>query len=651
MDLSPLLTIPPEVLEYIAFQLTCLQPLGPPSALLPLLLTCKAVNKRLDGNSALYARIFRFKFDSSAVRRRAFVPKPAQYHDQLILYCKLLQNLRAPVCNDCDEVLFGAYLMMLENDGRNAAQLTFAGLDSYLDIYVRTRLWDGRQQAQGWPLDDAACACALWLVWMTTTEERLKAESAPRRNQMIQLVLPFVLVPFRYASAFAPPHHFRLPLLPDPVVRHDSSIVTAHGPYPVYLDPERAWSQIHFASRPLMAPPLATVAAKLVYFSRRESVSFSVPPALPVNRAAALEAGRHDVQPTQEDIREVNAHLNSRLPETRAPVWGGEDAEHPLSEVWDSDWWRLRQCSNACSEPDMRLGPRYVPGTFTGLWQGRMLIPSEDHLAALITTGEYPAGFDEAYVGTTTFPLFMRIAEHHWFKPSPPAPSPPSIPAGWDDGLANAFFPRGTKFVPTNSYPDGKGNGKGLGATYDPHRGVEEGYHDPDTCEGCRTRERCLRDGRAEAEAAAREELFERIGMGRAVPHPTASAEMRAGGHWAAYDGDKTDLAMEDETPPPPAHDPTRVPPCTGIRDIIFTGATDLCHGQAWNHFTFYGRVRLWDGLIVILRVSPKPQLGTLFFYGFVVGGHKFVGNWRVASQDVGVPAYESAFSMARRED
>jgi hypothetical protein len=29
---------------------------------------------------------------------------------------------------------------------------------------------------------------------------------------------------------------------------------------------------------------------------------------------------------------------------------------------------------------------------------------------------------------------------------------------------------------------------------------------------------------------------------------------------------------------------------------------TDEPHGQAWNHYTFYGRVRPWDGLIGILR-------------------------------------------------
>jgi hypothetical protein len=58
--------------------------------------------------------------------------------------------------------------MMLENDGRNAAQLEHAGLDSYLDIFVRTRLWDDK--SHGWPTDNTASACALWLVWMTTTD-------------------------------------------------------------------------------------------------------------------------------------------------------------------------------------------------------------------------------------------------------------------------------------------------------------------------------------------------------------------------------------------------------------------------------------------------------------------------------------------------
>ncbi|KAJ6453112.1 hypothetical protein C8R45DRAFT_1039644 [Mycena sanguinolenta] len=668
MNVSPLARVPAEVLEHIAFQVACLHPLGPPSGLIPLLLTCKTVHNRLSDNSALYARIFRFKFDSSAVRRRAFNPTPAQYHDQLVLYCTQLQRLRQPVWRDCDEVLFSAYLMMLENDGRNAAQLVHAGLESYLDVFVRTRLWDDR--SHGWPTDNTANACALWLVWMTTTEEKLQAESPARRSQIIRLVLPYVLVPFRYASAFAPQHHFNMPLPQNSAAvsrRETNSIVTAHGPYPIYLDPQRAWSQVHFASRPAMAPPLVTVAAKLIYFSRRETVPFSIPPGLPPNREAAVEAGMRDVRPTQEDIIEVNAHLNNRLPERFDAAWGKCDPPHPLSETWDSDWWRLRKCFDPHCAPDARLGPCYVPGSFTGLWQGRMLIPSENHLNALVSAEAYPRDFDEAHLGTTTFPLFMRIVEHHSYAPDVPVPCSPSAEQ-WDDGLANAFFPPEARFVSHDGYRDTHGRRRGQGitvrtrvngedhayeyATYDPAKATDsEGNdnHDPDTCQGCLLREEQMRSRRAEAAAAAHDELIERMGTGRTSGTTSRAPHVEADGDDAEDADDGEPDAERDGDAP--THDPARIPPCTGIQDIIFTGATDLRHGQAWNHFEFHGRVRLWDGLITLLRVSPDPRLGTLFFYGFLVGGHKFVGNWRVAGQDVGVPAYESAFSMARRDE
>ncbi|KAJ7682850.1 hypothetical protein B0H17DRAFT_1075117 [Mycena rosella] len=625
---SPLRAVPLEILEHIAYQLTCLAPLGPPAALVPLLLTCRTVNSQLSGNAALYSRIFRFKFDSGAVKRRAFDPTPNQYADQLVLYCTQLQRLREQVLADeCDDILFGAYLMMLENDGRNAAQLEHAGLDSYLDLFIRTRLWDGREGSHGWPTDSVAGACALWLMWMTTTEETLKEESPAQRSQIIRLVLPYVLVPYRYASAFAPQQHFNLPLR-NTVNAHPNSILTAHGPYPIYLDPWRAWSQVHFSTRPAILPPLATVAAKLVYFSRRETIPFGVPPHLPLNRAHALAAGVTHIGPNQDDILEVNAHLNDRLPRVRP----AEDDSEPLSKRWDADWWRLRRCLSVWRAPDGRLGSTYVPGNFTGLWQGRMLVPSENHFTALVTTRGYPPGFNEGFLGTTTVPLFMRIEEHHSYAPQRPAPCG-GAGDGWDDGLSNAYFPPNTRIV-----RDGvrgvsvRVEGEEDVYEYVTH-GAEGKAHDADACAGCHAREELLRAVRARRAAAAHEELFARVGLGV-----------------GAGDDVDADTDME-EGEPPPAHDPDRVPECTGIQDIIFTGATDTRHGQAWNHFEFYGRVRPWDGLIGILRVSPDPRMGTLFFYGFVVGGDKFVGNWRVAYQDVGVPAYESAFTMARRDD
>ncbi|KAJ7490732.1 hypothetical protein FB451DRAFT_1552353 [Mycena latifolia] len=626
-NVSPLCAVPPEILEHIAYELTCLTPLGPPAALVPLLLACRAVNRRLSGNATLYSRIFKFKFDSGAVKRRAFNPTPNQYWDQLVLYCTQLQKLRGMVgTDDCEDVLFCAYLMMLENDGRNAAQLEYAGLDSYLDIFVRTRIWDSTLTSHGWPSDSVANACALWLMWMTTTEKKLRQESDAHRSQIIRLVLPYVLVPFRYASAFAPQHHFNLPLRTS-VAEPANSIITAHGPYPIYLDPGRAWSQVHFSARPAILPPLVAVAAKLVYFSRRETVPFGIPPHLPLTRAHAVAAGIMNVGPTQEDILEVNAHLNDRLPQVE-PAEDTDNDTAPLSALWDADWWRLRACLSVWRAPDAQLGSTYAPGSLAGLWQGRMLVPSEPHFAALVTVRDAPRGFDEAFLGTMTVPLFMRIAEHHSYAPHRPAPCGGD---GWDDGLASAWFPPKTRIV--------RDGARGVAVRVE---GEDEGYeyetygagvgHDADECAGCRAREEALRVVRARQTAAAHEALFARVGLG-------------------AERSPDEDPDAEAEGEPPPAHDPDRVPECTGIQDIIFTGATDPRHGAAWHNFEFYGRLRAWDGLIGILRVSADPRQGTLFFYGFVVGGHKFVGNWRVAHQDVGVPAYEGAFTMARRDD
>ena len=73
--------------------------------------------------------------------------------------------------DDASSVLFGAYVLMLENDGKNRAQLEWAGIDTYVDAYIRTRMYDPieRMANDGWPRDNTANACALWLLWMLTT--------------------------------------------------------------------------------------------------------------------------------------------------------------------------------------------------------------------------------------------------------------------------------------------------------------------------------------------------------------------------------------------------------------------------------------------------------------------------------------------------
>lgn len=51
--------------------------------------------------------------------------------------------------------------------------------------------------------------------------------------------------------------------------------------------------------------------------------------------------------------------------------------------------------------------------------------------------------------------------------------------------------------------------------------------------------------------------------------------------------------------------------PCNGILDVVFTGITEKRHGDAWCHYLYYGRLREWDGLIVLVAVpvSIPPLL------------------------------------------
>src|SRR5712671_367848 len=184
-------SIPQEVLENIAFFAVASNPLGPPHELIPLLL----VNRRLHAaasstsNPHLHARIFAHKFDTAALVRRlgpsaVTAPKLAA---ELRRRCVLLARLRARVGCSVDfsggggngggvteeevrmmhEMLWMAYLMMLENDGKNERQLReYALLDGWL-----RRFWfaeDGASCAQlairdnAWPPNNDLSAVTMW---------------------------------------------------------------------------------------------------------------------------------------------------------------------------------------------------------------------------------------------------------------------------------------------------------------------------------------------------------------------------------------------------------------------------------------------------------------------------------------------------------
>ncbi len=138
---------------------------------------------------------------------------------------------------------------------------------------------------------------------------------------------------------------------------------------------------IHFRTPPI------TIAAKLIYFSRRETIPLAIPSDLPVDRADAL-AQRRNWGPTQADIIEVNSHTGAQFvdasdwdwkstltPEQRRieeeGVWR-RDLRSP-SAAWDNDWERFTACWDPWANVEFK-GTVYTFGSMNGLWQGRLLV-------------------------------------------------------------------------------------------------------------------------------------------------------------------------------------------------------------------------------------------------------------------------------------
>ncbi|KAG9310953.1 hypothetical protein JVU11DRAFT_8827 [Chiua virens] len=91
-------SVPQEVLEHIAFFAATQSPTGPPSGLLPILLSCRAIHQALslEANPYLYARIFNYEFDTDSAFRRlgSHVNVPRVLADELSKRWTHLKRIR-----------------------------------------------------------------------------------------------------------------------------------------------------------------------------------------------------------------------------------------------------------------------------------------------------------------------------------------------------------------------------------------------------------------------------------------------------------------------------------------------------------------------------------------------------------------------------
>ncbi|KAJ7216026.1 hypothetical protein GGX14DRAFT_607180 [Mycena pura] len=380
-------------------------------------------------------------------------------------------------------------------------------------------------------------------------------------------------------------------------------------------------------------------------------------------------------------------------------MWDDGSALGPAPGPSTSQWqWQGRG-----GAPSGRIGHVYELGSFAGLWAGTLLMPSETQYTALIGTpggALPPGGLARDDFTAAARPVYMRIAEHWSFHPQSPAPPPAADGTTGDEGLRGGWLPPRARVVSA-----GGGQIEVRVPAADVRRGgedahvyetvldgrVREGAHDVEKCPGCARAAKRAQSAKERERARARtvgvldddvtmhgEDSDVAGGSARApsvegpgshsppqTSSPAASSAPSAGSlssppshssspttqtpssdsdtaAWPEWDVHRRLFASDD--------DEGWEAVCDGVQDVVFTGATDPAHGQAWHHYEFAGRVRPWDGLIGLVMRPRNRLLGlaTYFIAGHLVGRDTFEGTWQMAAQDVLAPSWGGSLCLAR---
>ncbi|KAF9458703.1 hypothetical protein BDZ94DRAFT_75155 [Collybia nuda] len=415
--LAHLFDASPEILQKIAFFAILSTPRGPPRDLYNLCLVCRASNRILSiSNAQLYSDTFTHNFDHHAPKRRlgrqAFRENVKRELQRRFTTLKVFRrgNFDDP---HLTEALWVAYLM-LEDSGasqKNFQQLIGFGLRKFLDDFLRSRLYDGSQDNNGWPLPNEKNSLAIALFWLSSSQSSVSIESDAGRNRMMQLLQPFVFAAFRY-PVFTTAESCFDPTTFDP----RSRVPSIHGSYPpLPLDPREVpyFGNIAYTA---CVPP-APLFASLLYFVRHERMEPAIPPHLiEAKRQTREEADAlGQVGPTIDDMLHFIHHCRTRF------------AEFPATDI-------------GVQSPSLTLGQPtpYRLGTLTGRWQGSYIMPfMEDYrqwLNNLPAPSEFPA--------TGRFPLYATLQEHYTRDINSVIPR-----NGTEQGTLNAWLPSDCRWV------------------------------------------------------------------------------------------------------------------------------------------------------------------------------------------------------------
>ncbi|KAH0579994.1 hypothetical protein J132_09360 [Termitomyces sp. J132] len=362
---SALNAIPQEVLEHIAFFSTNDTFLGPPSGLIPLLLTSRSIYSRLSLDHHLYARIYASKFDIGPVIRRigSNSTVPSALAAELPKRFQILKRIRDrlySLLEDDDEddhpmshdLIFLAYSMMLENEGKNERQLRdYAKIDPWLRDYWfhergASRVVDYLSM-EGWVPETPFRSMAMWLFWFI-----LRPNDHPKDNQeswkALNIFKVFALAAHKYELTNPAWHQF----VPEPRIPKMD--------YIEYLSEKRCF----------VPPPLATPAILsflTLVNELTEGVGYTTP--VPPSHPSSLQ---------QEKLE------------------------------WECEWQRCVIVGQG--DFDNILTDAFRPGSIEGVWEGLFTYTEFTAYAALLAGGD-PHVIQESMV--VRHRQTWKLHEHH----------------------------------------------------------------------------------------------------------------------------------------------------------------------------------------------------------------------------------------------
>ncbi|EGO03021.1 hypothetical protein SERLA73DRAFT_158683 [Serpula lacrymans var. lacrymans S7.3] len=342
--------------------------------------------------------------------------------------------------------LWTIYVMVLESDELNEAQLKTADISHFITELVRHRLHQD-VATSGWPLENQSNAIMIWIACLSLSTEHISQLKIEERNELLSLLRPIAMVSSKYPSIAlydTYPHTAADATNPDQAML----IKTPSQSY------ERRGGFLEYSQQFILSSPSLVSGAVFLTFALKEASVLQVPTHLPINRAAALAAQR--AGPTMEDYavmtRSRTPLIADSFPLKFSNLQSGDASSNSdatsqpsRSSVHDEDFYRIAHPFRPLHLPVLRS---YVPGSLTGRWEGTYMVSS---LTLLDNATHRPPNFSTLPDFTSRHAMQCELQEHLCFPPCVPFPRSGddflNMPVQWDQDVHNRLdSQKGTEF-------------------------------------------------------------------------------------------------------------------------------------------------------------------------------------------------------------